>query len=234
MEAAVEATLHGARGHHAIDVAVRFTGFGIEQLWIVECKLWQSGVPKEKVMALRDIMEDVGADRAFLLSESGFQSGAVTVARFSSITLTDLDDLRVNAAGDLQGLRWQELYDRVARCSQRFDELSVTTDRSNRGLTTRYKPGTADDLFFYFGNLGQIEHGLERAKTGQTPMGYSRIRGEGTILAARDVDTFLERAAEVLEEIEAWVEERIAEPWPDKPAESTGPPLIEVVYPDDA
>ncbi len=34
---------------HAVDVSARRTVGGVELLWIVECKLWNKRVPKEKV-----------------------------------------------------------------------------------------------------------------------------------------------------------------------------------------
>lgn len=39
---------------------------------------------------LKGVVDDTGADRGFLLSESGFQTGAVTAARLANITLTNL------------------------------------------------------------------------------------------------------------------------------------------------
>jgi hypothetical protein len=99
LTATVEAQVEGIRGIHAIDVWVIFNRYGFDTKWIVECKFWTSAVPKEKVLALHQISQDVGADRAFLLSETGFQSGAINVARHTNITLTNLEDLR-NASQD--------------------------------------------------------------------------------------------------------------------------------------
>jgi hypothetical protein len=65
--------------------------------WVIECKAWKNNIPKEKVMALSAIVQDVGADRGFLLSEVGFQSGAIRAARTSNITLTSLEDLSFSA-----------------------------------------------------------------------------------------------------------------------------------------
>jgi restriction system protein len=76
MDASVGERLTGARGHHDVDVVVRASRAGIEhieQLWIVECKLWRRSVDKLYVAALVSIVQDVGADRGFLLSETGFR-----------------------------------------------------------------------------------------------------------------------------------------------------------------
>lgn len=42
---------------------------------------------KEEVLALKSILEDIGADRGIIVSENGFQSGAQDAARGTNITL---------------------------------------------------------------------------------------------------------------------------------------------------
>jgi DNA-binding beta-propeller fold protein YncE len=88
----------GAKGSHDVDVYATFLRSGILCTWIVECKLWTSRVPKEKVMALKAIVEDLGADRGIIVSEAGFQSGAQEATRGSNITLvTSLDEFAKTA-----------------------------------------------------------------------------------------------------------------------------------------
>ena len=91
--AQVETVIEGVRGTHEIDVYVTGKFHGIDFKWAVECKAWRSNVPKEKVLAFASIIQDIGADRGFLLSEQGFQSGAIRMAQKSNITLTSLEDL---------------------------------------------------------------------------------------------------------------------------------------------
>lgn len=108
----IEAKLHGARGVHAIDVHATHTAYGFPVNWIVECKYWKTAVPKEKVLVLSQIAADVGADRGFLLSESGFQSGAILATRHTNVTLTSLPDLRENMQGELTRLRFAQIAQR--------------------------------------------------------------------------------------------------------------------------
>lgn len=105
----VEAKLQGARGVHVIDVHATHTAYGFPVNWIVECKYWNKAVPKEKVLVLSQIAADVGADRAFLLSESGFQSGAILATRYTNVTLTSLLDLRESMQGELTRLRLAQI-----------------------------------------------------------------------------------------------------------------------------
>jgi len=96
--AEVEKIVQGVRAKHEVDVHVTFHRSGIECTWVVECKLWKSKVPKEKVMALKSIVDDVGADRGIIVSENGFQSGALDAVRDSNITLvTSIDEFEKTA-----------------------------------------------------------------------------------------------------------------------------------------
>jgi hypothetical protein len=97
MDANVDERLKGARGQHDVDVVVRATRAGIEQVWVVECKWWRRAVTKVHVAALAQIVQDVGADRGIILSEKGFQAGAISLASSSNITLTSLAELNESA-----------------------------------------------------------------------------------------------------------------------------------------
>jgi hypothetical protein len=129
--AEVDTRLTEANGAaHAIDVAARRTVAGVNLLWIVECKLWDKPVPMEKVLALRSLVLDLGADRGLLMSESGFQSGAIRTAIQKNITLTGLDDLRASAADEI-------LAARVAVAEGSLMDLSLRVNRDLRPFTMR-------------------------------------------------------------------------------------------------
>ncbi|MFZ2630728.1 MAG: restriction endonuclease [Desulfosalsimonadaceae bacterium] len=105
----VEKKVQGVRAKHEIDVYASFTRSGIKCTWIVECKLWKTKVPKEKVMALKSIVDDIGADRGIIVSEVGFQSGTLNAVRDSNITLvTSLDDFErtTSTVANLQHLSY--------------------------------------------------------------------------------------------------------------------------------
>src|SRR5260221_7133744 len=96
--AEVNKSVVGVRATHNVDVFVSFVRNGVLCKWIVECKLWNSKVPKEKVLALKQIVEDVGADRGILFSERGLQPGAHDAARHSNLTLvSSLDEFKQTA-----------------------------------------------------------------------------------------------------------------------------------------
>jgi hypothetical protein len=129
--AEVNAHLTEANGAvHAIDVAARRTVAGVGLLWIVECKFWNKPVDMGAVRDLRTLVLDLGADHGLLMSESGFQSGAIMSARQKNITLTGLDDLRANAAAEI-------LAARLALAEKRLMDLSLRVNRDLRPFTSR-------------------------------------------------------------------------------------------------
>ncbi|MSM38427.1 MAG: hypothetical protein GJT30_02210 [Geobacter sp.] len=121
LTAEIEKRVVGARGTHNIDVWITGKIQSFQVRWIIECKDWKSSVPKEKVLALQAIAMDIGSDRAFLLSESGFQAGAVRCSQFTNITLTSLNDLREQTREQFAQTALWTLY---ARVSQVIDDLN--------------------------------------------------------------------------------------------------------------
>lgn len=86
-------SVQGVRTTHDIDILVKTNFLGQDIKWIVEAKKWNHKVNKLHVLALRTIVDDVGADRGFIISEKGFQSGAIQASENSNISLTTLSEL---------------------------------------------------------------------------------------------------------------------------------------------
>ncbi|WP_258563008.1 restriction endonuclease [Streptomyces phytophilus] len=144
----VEDQIASSRGvTHEVDVSARRTVAGVEVLWVVECKLWRSRVDKEKVAALSAICEDLGADRGLLMSEAGFQSGALQMASGRNITLTSLEDLRSTAALDLQLARQHQADHRLRAVEMELREMRDTTIGESFGelLKVIYLLGLSQD-----------------------------------------------------------------------------------------
>jgi hypothetical protein len=75
-----------------IDVSVRFNQGLSEYLLIVECKLAKRKVSLEKIESLITKMRDVGADRAIMVTNHGYQVGAIETARAHNIDLRTLTE----------------------------------------------------------------------------------------------------------------------------------------------
>lgn len=89
-----ESTATGARGFHKIDVLIDLTVYGIKLKWVCECKLWNRPIQKHSILTFHSIVNDIGADKGFFFSESGFQAGAVKVTDNTNIVLCSIDELK--------------------------------------------------------------------------------------------------------------------------------------------
>jgi hypothetical protein len=123
LTASTDVTVKGVRTSHDVDVLVKSIHVGFEATWIVECKHWQTRVSKLHVLALREIVSDVGADRGILLSEAGFQSGAIEAATLTNVQVTSLAEVSISAKNDIYAMRLRDLYNRIEDCNDRYWEI---------------------------------------------------------------------------------------------------------------
>ncbi len=123
LTATTNRVVRGVRTSHAIDVYVESHHVGFNVMWIVECKQWNTKVSKLHVLALREIVADLGVDRGILLCEVGFQSGALEAATLTNVHLTSLASLRCTASAEFTAMRLRELFDRVEGCRVRYWNL---------------------------------------------------------------------------------------------------------------
>ncbi len=87
----------GTRGTHDLDVHAEFYDGGFRFVIVVECKHWKTRVNKEKVLVLKSILDDIGADKGIIVSTSGFQKGARRYARKTNIKLLSFTELEKKA-----------------------------------------------------------------------------------------------------------------------------------------
>ena len=186
LDTKIEHQLEGARGLHVVDVYASGSFNGIAFNWVVECKAWKNNIPKEKVMALSAIVQDVGADRGFLLSEIGFQSGAIRAARSSNITLTSLEDLSFSterfAVDTLIGKKnWA-----IQKAKGRLLEIKRISEAHEYSV----------ERTMLFGELGVIELMLDDALEGNFPVRYPTKGLEFSTLMQllQYADEYIERA----------------------------------------
>lgn len=87
-------SLKGVRTKHDIDVLVKSKFLGHNITWVIEAKKWKSKVSKLHVLALRQIVDDIGADKGFIISEKGFQKGAIEASKNTNIQLLTYEELK--------------------------------------------------------------------------------------------------------------------------------------------
>lgn len=154
MDASTNVSLQGVRTKHDIDVLVTFSHGGLDLTWVVECKRWKTKVSKVHVLALRQIVEDVGADRGILLAEHGFQSGAIEATEKSNVSVTNLLELHGSAADTLNRQRLLTFPLRIAQAHHDYwsisktdrIELGIRTGMDDRGYLGQLVLGAAQDV----------------------------------------------------------------------------------------
>jgi hypothetical protein len=213
LSAETDATIDGARGRHKVDVAVRGNRAGVDFLWIVECKYWNRAVPKEVVATLSAVIQDSGADRGIVLSRKGYQSGAPMLARLSNITLTSLDELRINTEDEyvrrqcaLLSARCEAIYRAVHR---RVTSTTSTRD-GVREVTGTYPAGL--DGLRVIGRTAVLEGAIKTALGGQWPLRIVVVAGSvESHLPATDFAEFLAVVDDALSAIEGELAVTLAE-----------------------
>lgn len=203
--------MHGARATHKIDVWVCFSRFGLEARWVIECKYWKSPVPKEKVLALKAIVEDVGADRGILISAAGFQSGAVRAADHTNITLTDLEDLTELAQDDLLSSILHGLEDKAASLRAALHDLYVSEKIGRNHWKSKPRPGVdGKAVMTVAGMLSVFEFGFDRVRLKQPPFPIKFDETGDRQIVAHTVQEFVTLGQEVISEAETVLQEQRA------------------------
>lgn len=95
VDARTNVTVKGIRTNHDVDILIETKFLGHEITWIVEAKHWKSKISKLHVLALRTITEDIGADKGFIISDKGFQKGAIEATKNTNIILKTFDELAI-------------------------------------------------------------------------------------------------------------------------------------------
>ncbi|MFW2351132.1 restriction endonuclease [Qipengyuania sp.] len=170
LEAETDVRLQGARTTSDVDVLVTQEMAGFEVRWIVECKHWKTAVNQLHVFGLREIVQDLGADRGIILCEAGFQKGAGEAAALTNVQLASIAHLKAQAAQDVFRYRLTEIFDRCVRAKDQYWEIPKGT-RIKFGLRGDYDPTVR--------NRGQILEGaigiLGRAMRGAFPITIDHV-----------------------------------------------------------
>lgn len=138
-DAETNVRVQGVRTCHDIDVLVKTRFLGENITWIVEAKHWKSKVTKAQVLVLRSIVDDIGADRGFIISVAGFQSGAFEAANDTNVKLKTFDELKVDTKGLIEAEILKTYHKRLSFLEDRYWSHSKKM-RIKYGL----RHGTAD------------------------------------------------------------------------------------------
>lgn len=175
----VEALVQGVRSEHKIDVFVTFEQYGIKCSWVVECKYWNRNVPKEKVLTLQRIVDDVGADRGVLISKIGFQSGAIKAARVSNITLTSLEDLAEDLKDAFSKRTIETLENNLIRV--RGQIYSLSKSKSKR-----------PSYYTFLGEILNLQRGFDNIKLGKQVYPHRFSEDGNKVYTTNSIEKFLQ------------------------------------------
>ncbi len=212
--AEIEKIVNGVRGSHEIDVWITRKIYGLEHRWVVETKHWKNRVSKLHVAALKSIVDDVGADRGILLSSSGFQSGAISMAEHSNITLSSLDDMRESIREELERYTLSSLEKKAAIVTDALHGLYVHESSSDKGYfmgTSRPKDGVDGTAVMQVaGQVSILDAGFKSIRTGKSRIPI-RFKEDGNTLTSTDkLSIFLEEASAIIAEAERVLHEQTA------------------------
>jgi hypothetical protein len=194
-EVQVDETLRGARAAHDIDVTARMSIAGVDQLWLIECKSWARRVPKERVLAFQRVVEDIGADRGLLFSESGFQAGAAHAAKNTNIILTSFAEFERNSPVEVSSTRAKVLDERIARLMQAFAAVWDLPESERVAAFAQYSgpPGflrleeTPYATTGVTARLSQMRQALEDARFNRWPVAYYPLdHTDGELIDVKD------------------------------------------------
>jgi len=193
LSATEEKEIQGVRGKHKVDVFVTGIVHGLDIKWIIECKQWSSNVPKEKVLALLSIVQDIGADKGILLSEVGFQSGAIRMSRNTNILLTSLADLREEIKDTLVETLISTLHWRLTKVSKKLSALH-RLEKDKYFIT----PALKEKMKIFF-----LDTAFEGAIAGEYPNIYA-VGLNDTRLVANSFDELIREANRLITDAETF------------------------------
>ena len=210
-ETDVEAQVQGIRALHKIDVWVRFDHFGLRHQWVIECKNWRRPVTKEKVLALKSLIDDIGADRGILIAQSGFQLGAWRAASSTNIALMDLEELKAVTRDDFMRIALESLDHKIERLSREMSKQLYVEKRINQSTSTLYTNPVFDTVACLAASseLMNLQFSIKWIRDGGD-LSIIRTTENGTMLEFFDhLEDFLDEAHIIVHKVdELWTRQK--------------------------
>ncbi len=205
-QAEIEKRVQGARAKHWIDVWVTFSHFGIDHRWAVECKDWQHPIRKEKVLAFKTLVEDVGADRGILVADAGFQRGAIDAAQLSNILPTSLVQLRAVTRDDLLRSSLVSLEQQADTLSRDiFSSAYVTKQAGPNLLLSSSNPAFDGEACGHaFAQLSAFSSGIKEARFSRFPAVVSFGATSDEVIVANNLEEFVKSGSGLLSGLSEW------------------------------
>ena len=187
-------------GMDRIDVVVRLQRFWVPILWIVECKPWKCAVSADKVLRLSSAAQHLGADKGFLLSESGFQAGAVRSASSTNVVLTDLEGLKSAALTELAEFPWRQARDQIDEAIASLSGMVMRPGNPTSFSASGFVAHAPRGYFDVMGRLAIFEHEILSRQKGSSLIVGFEINNNPVF--KKDAAAFFEHLETMLNEAE--------------------------------
>lgn len=149
-----------------LDVSVRGTIGSAKVFVVIDCAHLNDNVDVMKIAVAKTQREDVGADRAIVVTTRGFTDGAIKLAAANNI---DTCIMRPATADDLAG-RQQDLQVKVQVCAVVIEEIVL---QLADGSTRIVAPGSQLQLQNEAGEEGDLERNVTNALINADPTQWS-------------------------------------------------------------
>lgn len=130
-------TITTVRGKKEIDVYVH-PRRELDPIIICECKFWNKPVNQEVVHSFRTVVQDSGAGLGFIITKSGFQSGAYSAAEFSNVKLVTWDEFLEFFIEDWLNFKRSKLLQLIKPLSVYTDPLDVPSELLDQKQREQY------------------------------------------------------------------------------------------------
>jgi len=152
MEYEVEAQkkLRLVRGHKAIDVYVKDPLASLNQIYLIECKMWEKNIDGDVVLAFRSVMHDAGANTGFIISKNGFIASAHEAAMYTNIQLLTFEELQHKYGDEWYRKKQEKLLNNLKQIKfhyhNHFNQLNPATGINNLVFDT---PELIQRLYYF-------------------------------------------------------------------------------------
>lgn len=146
------------------------------------------------------MVEDIGADRGLLFSESGFQAGAISAAQNTNVTLTSLAEFEQTSPVEVSATRAKVLDERIAMLMQAF---AAVWDLPKSERVAAFAQYSGPSGFAQLGDtphatvgitarLSQMRQALEDARFNRWPVAYYPLdHTDGELIDVKDWEGLL-------------------------------------------
>src|SRR5262249_5201818 len=150
-------------------------------------------------LALKSVLEDIGADRGILISVVGFQGGAIRASEKTNLVLTGLDELKQSAQDDLLSSVIHGLETKVIELKYALHDLYVSERTGPHSLMSKPHVGVNGQVVMHaIGCLSMLEFAFDKVRLRKPPYPVKFDETGQQMLVIDNLDEFVVQASKVI------------------------------------